>query len=49
MLLRVGWPGGGPVSAKALRVPVHRIREKLAAIGSDLRLENIRGIGYRLA
>jgi len=48
-LLRAGWPGGGATTVDALRGPIRHIRAKLAAIGSDLQLENIRGIGYRLA
>jgi DNA-binding response OmpR family regulator len=47
-LLRAVWPGGGATTVDALRGPIRQIRSKLAAVGSDLRLENIRGIGYRL-
>jgi DNA-binding response OmpR family regulator len=48
-LLRAGWPGQhDEAHADLLRAPIRRIRAKLSAAGSDLRLENVRGVGYRL-
>ncbi len=50
MLLRAGWPGtNSELQPESLRAPTHRLRAKLAAARSGLRIENIRGIGYRLA
>lgn len=37
------------VSANALEATVSRVRRKLAASGSPVRVESLRGIGYRLA
>ena len=37
------------VSANALEAAVSRLRRKLAASGSAVRIESLRGIGYRLA
>ena len=37
------------VSANALEAAVSRLRRKLAAAGSSVRIESLRGIGYRLA
>jgi DNA-binding response OmpR family regulator len=49
-LLRAGWPGErDELHADLLRGPIRRLRAKLVAAGSDLRLENVRGVGYRLA
>ena len=36
------------VSANALEATVSRLRRKLAALGSAVRVETVRGIGYRL-
>jgi DNA-binding response OmpR family regulator len=49
-LLRAGWPGQhDELHVEMLRAPIRRLRAKLAAAGSDLRVENVRGVGYRLA
>jgi DNA-binding response OmpR family regulator len=49
-LLRAGWPGQhDELHPELLRGPIRRLRAKLVAAGSDLRLENVRGVGYRLA
>lgn len=49
-LLRAAWPEPhDELHADLLRGPIRRLRAKLAAAGSDLRLENVRGVGYRLA
>jgi DNA-binding response OmpR family regulator len=49
-LLRAGWPGQQvELRPDLLRAPIRRLRSKLAAAGSDLRVENVRGVGYRLA
>jgi DNA-binding response OmpR family regulator len=37
------------VSGNALEATVSRLRRKLTAAGSALRVETLRGIGYRLA
>jgi DNA-binding response OmpR family regulator len=50
VLLRAGWPGQqDEFRVELLRGPIRRLRAKLAAAGSGLRLENVRGMGYRLA
>ena len=36
------------VSANALEATVSRLRRKLASLGSAVRIETVRGIGYRL-
>jgi DNA-binding response OmpR family regulator len=43
-----GWGLGEPVTPNALDVALHRLRKKLAAIGSRLQIVNIRGHGYAL-
>jgi DNA-binding response OmpR family regulator len=49
-LLRAGWPvQHDELQADVLRAPIRRLRAKLEAAGSDLRVENLRGVGYRLA
>jgi DNA-binding response OmpR family regulator len=49
-LLRAAWPAPhDDLHADLLRGPIRRLRAKLAAAGSGLRLENVRGVGYRLA
>lgn len=49
-LLRAGWPAQHEeLEADVLRAPIRRLRSKLAAAGSDLMVENLRGVGYRLA
>jgi DNA-binding response OmpR family regulator len=49
-LLRAGWPGQQhELRADLLRAPIGRLRAKLEDAGSDLRIENIRRVGYRLA
>jgi DNA-binding response OmpR family regulator len=40
---------GEDVSGNALEATVSRLRRKLAASGSEIRIETLRGIGYRLA
>src|SRR5579859_4601450 len=47
-LLRAGWRGAA-VERDLLRGPMYRLRSKLAAAGSDLDVENVRTVGYRLA
>jgi DNA-binding response OmpR family regulator len=49
-LLRAGWPGRQvELREDLLRAPIRRLRSKLAAAGGDHRVENLRGVGYRLA
>jgi two-component system response regulator MprA len=49
-LLRAGWPGQhDELRADVLRAPIRRLRSKLASAGSGVRVENLRGVGYRLA
>jgi DNA-binding response OmpR family regulator len=49
-LLRAGWPRQhDELRADLLRAPIRRLRAKLQAAGSDLGVENLRGVGYRLA
>lgn len=43
-----GWGLSEAVTPNALDVALHRIRRKLAAIGSNQRIGNVRGIGYAL-
>ena len=40
--------GAEEVSANALEAIVSRLRRKLAALGSEVRVETMRGMGYRL-
>jgi DNA-binding response OmpR family regulator len=42
------WGLGEAVTPNALDVALHRLRKKLAAIGTDLQLVNLRGQGYAL-
>ena len=42
------WGLSDAVTPNALDVALHRIRKKLAAIGSRQRIDNVRGIGYAL-
>jgi DNA-binding response OmpR family regulator len=49
-LLRAGWPRQhDELRADVLRAPIRRLRSKLASAGSGVRVENLRGVGYRLA
>jgi DNA-binding response OmpR family regulator len=49
-LLQAGWRGHhDELRADLLRAPIGRLRSKLEAAGGDLRVENVRGVGYRLA
>lgn len=48
LLEDAAWGIATPVTPNALDVAVHRLRRKLAAIGSTLRLVNIRGFGFSL-
>ena len=49
-LLRAAWPAPhDELHPDLLRGPIRRLRAKLAAAGSNLRLESVRGVGYRLA
>ncbi len=43
-----GWGLSDTVTPNALDVALHRMRRKLAAIGSDLHIVNLRGQGYAL-
>jgi len=43
-----GWGLGEPVTPNALDVALHRLRRKLLAIGSQLRIINARSLGYAL-
>lgn len=47
-LEQAAWGLAGAVTPNALDVAVHRLRRKLAAIGSDLILVNARGHGFAL-
>ncbi len=47
-LLRAGWRGGR-ADRDLVRGPMYRLRAKLEAAGSDLTVENVRTVGYRLA
>lgn len=42
------WGCGEAVTPNALEVALHRLRRKLAAIGSELSIRNIRGHGFSL-
>ncbi|WP_434030347.1 response regulator transcription factor [[Pseudomonas] boreopolis] len=42
------WGRGEGVTPNALEVALHRLRRKLAAIGSELSIRNIRGHGFAL-
>lgn len=48
LLEAAAWGLTEAVTPNALDVVLHRIRKKLAAIGSKLQLVNIRGVGYAL-
>jgi DNA-binding response OmpR family regulator len=43
-----GWGLGEAVTPNALDVALHRLRRKLLAIGSQLRIINVRSLGYAL-
>lgn len=43
-----GWGFIEPVTANAFDVAMYRLRRKLVAIGSQLEIENLRGLGYAL-
>ncbi|WP_338641485.1 response regulator transcription factor [Burkholderia pyrrocinia] len=47
-LEHAAWGLGDAVTPNALEVTVHRLRKKLAAIGTATRLANIRGAGFAL-
>lgn len=47
-LEHAAWGAEGSVTPNALDVALHRLRRKLAAIGSDVRIANVRGLGYAL-
>lgn len=42
------WGHGEAVTPNALEVALHRLRRKLAAIGSELSIRNVRGRGFAL-
>lgn len=47
-VVAAAWPDGAIVSENTLDSYVRRIRVKLEAVGSPLRLETVRGVGYVL-
>ncbi|MFB9124421.1 response regulator transcription factor [Paraburkholderia dipogonis] len=47
-LEHAGWGLGEAVTPNALEVTMHRLRKKLAAIGSATRVMNVRGAGFLL-
>jgi DNA-binding response OmpR family regulator len=48
-LEHAGWGLSEPVTPNALDVALHRLRKKVAAIGSTVEITNLRGHGYALA
>jgi DNA-binding response OmpR family regulator len=48
-LEQAGWGLSEPVTPNALDVALHRLRKKVAAIGSAVEIANLRGHGYALA
>lgn len=48
-LQAAAWGLSDAVTPNALDVALHRLRRKLLAIGADLSLINVRGLGYALA
>ena len=48
-LVATGWPGAGLVSDNTLDQYVSRARRKLRSVGYPGAVENVRGVGYRIA
>ena len=46
--MAAGWPDGAMVSENTLDSYVRRLRVKLAAVESPVRLETVRGVGFVL-
>jgi two-component system, OmpR family, response regulator len=47
-LLAAGWPDGAVVHDNTLHSFVARLRRKLRAVGAEMRIETVRGVGYTL-
>lgn len=47
-VVAAGWPDGAMVTENTLDSYVRRVRVKLEAVGSPVRLETVRGVGYVL-
>jgi two-component system, OmpR family, response regulator len=47
-LLAAGWPDGAVVHDNTLHSFVTRLRRKLRAVGAEMRIETVRGVGYTL-
>jgi two-component system response regulator MprA len=47
-LLAAGWPEGAVVHDNTLHSFVARLRRKLRAVGAEMRIETVRGVGYTL-
>ena len=47
-LAAAGWPDGAIVHANTLDTYIVRLRRKLDVIGSERRIETVRGVGYTL-
>ncbi|HET6173789.1 MAG TPA: response regulator transcription factor [Gaiellales bacterium] len=48
-LAAAGWPDGSAVLDNTLDACVSRLRRKLAAIGAELTIDTVHGVGYRVA
>jgi len=47
-LLAAGWPDGALVHDNTLHSFMTRLRRKLHAVGAEMRIETVRGVGYTL-
>jgi two-component system, OmpR family, response regulator len=47
-LLAAGWPDGALVHDNTLHSFATRLRRKLRAVGAEMRIETVRGVGYTL-
>ncbi|ARU53199.1 two-component system response regulator MprA [Cellulosimicrobium cellulans] len=47
-LVAAGWPMGAMVQENTIDSFVRRLRAKLASVGSPVRIETVRGVGYTL-
>jgi two-component system response regulator MprA len=47
-LLAAGWPDGALVHDNTLHSFMTRLRRKLRAVGAEMRIETVRGVGYTL-
>ena len=47
-MVAAAWPDGAAVSENTVDSFIRRLRAKLEAVGSPVRIETVRGVGFRV-